>query len=288
MRALDKMSSASSQLPVLPEIRQEDASVAIGRIYSDIKRASGTPLVNLIYRHLATIPGGLEWVWGCTRMNWGYDGLLRAAAAMPTADVTITLPASLWRIVGLSDSDLSGISSLVAQYNLTNAANILGVTALAHVARNPACCSSGITPDWVEMPGGPPAAAMASVPKLDELAPDIASLVYFVNGLAEEGQPTMVASLFRQLALWPGGLAVTAALLTPLAQSGELTRLRQETIRAAERIAGELISSPKVGFPPPPQAAREAVLRALDLFRTTLIAKMLPVGQILSQALKSA
>ncbi|SIO40405.1 hypothetical protein SAMN05443247_04908 [Bradyrhizobium erythrophlei] len=54
------MSSAFSQLPVLPEIRQEDASAAVARIYSDIKRASGTPLVNLIYRHLATIPGGLE------------------------------------------------------------------------------------------------------------------------------------------------------------------------------------------------------------------------------------
>ena len=98
----------------------------------------------------------------------------------------------------------------------------------------------------------------------------------------------MVASLFRQLTQWPSSLAVTAVLLTPLAQSGELTRLRQKTIRAAERIAGELISNPRVGFPPPPQAARQAVLHALDLFRTTLIAKMLPVGQILSQALKPA
>jgi len=282
------MSSTFSQLPVLPEIRQEDASVDIGRIYSDIKRASGTPLVNLIYRHLATIPGGLEWVWGCIRMNWGYDGLLRAAAAMPAANVTMILPTSLWRIVGLSDSDLTGIRSLIAQYNLTNAANIIGITALAHVARNPACCSNDAMLDWMEVPSGAPIAATPSVPKLAALAPDIRSLVYFVNGLGEEGQPTMVASLFRHLTLWPSSLAVTAALLAPLAQSGELTRLRQETIRAAERIAGELISSPGMGFPPPPQAAREALLRALDLFRTTLIAKMLPVGQILSQALKPA
>jgi len=221
-------------------------------------------------------------------MNWGYDGLLRAAAAMPTANVAITLPASLWRIAGLSDSDLTEIRSLVAQYNLTNAANIVGITALAHVARNPAYCSNDVMLEWIGIPGGPPIAATSSVPKLDALPPDIGSLVYFVNGLGEEGQPMMVASLFRQLTLWPSSLAVTAALLTPLAQSGELTRLRQETMRAAERIASELISSPRVGFPPPPQAAREAMLRALDLFRTTLIAKMLPVGQILSQALKPA
>src|SRR5258708_6086455 len=230
-KATDDMSSAPSPLPVLSEIRQEDASVVIDLIYSDIKRASGTPLVNLIYRHLATIPGGLEWVWGCIRMNWGYDGLLRAAAAMPTAEVTITLPASLWRIAGLSDSDLTEIRSLVAQYNLTNAANIVGITALAHVARNPACCSNDVMLDWTGVPAAP---------------------------------------------------------LTPWANSGGVPRQRQKTIRAAERIAGELISNPRVGFPPPPQAAREATLRALDLFRTTLIAKMLPVGQILSQALKPA
>ena len=61
----------------------------------------------------------------------------------------------------------------------------------------------------------------------------------------------MVASLFRELTLWPDSLAVTAALLTPLAQSGELARLRQQTTRAAETIASRLISSSRVGFPPP-------------------------------------
>jgi hypothetical protein len=282
------MSNASVQLPTLPEVRLEDASPALDRIYSDIRRESGTPLVNLIYRHLATIPGGLEWVWGCIRMNWGYDGLLRAAVAMPAADIAVILPAALWRIAGLNDSDLAAIRALVAQYNLTNAANILGITALAHVARNPACCSNSIALQWTESPGGPSVAATSSLPKLDELSVDIASLVYFVNGLGEEAQPTMVASLFRELTFWPGSLAVTAALLTPLAQSGELTRLRQQTTQVAETIASQLISSSRIGFPPPPPAAREAVLNALDLFRTTLIAKLLPVGQILSRALAPA
>jgi hypothetical protein len=92
--------------------------------------------------------------------------------------------------------------------------------------------------------------------------------------------------LFRHLTQWPGSLAVTAALLAPLARSGELARLRREIILAAESIAGELISTPRMSFPPPPEAALEAILRVFDLFRMTLIAKMLPVGQILSQALE--
>ena len=65
-------------------MREEEAPAEIARIFADIKRASGTPMVNLIFRHLAIIPGGLEWAWSCIRMNWGYDGLLKAASALPT------------------------------------------------------------------------------------------------------------------------------------------------------------------------------------------------------------
>jgi hypothetical protein len=98
----------------------------------------------------------------------------------------------------------------------------------------------------------------------------------------------MVASLFRHLTLWPGSLAVAAALLTPLAQSGDLARLRRETTIAAEELADELISGTELHGPPPPEVTREAILHALDLFRTTLIPKMLPIGQILSRALAPA
>ena len=53
-----------AKLPYLPEMREEEAPAVINCIYADIKNASGTSLVNLIHRHLATIPGGIEWVWG--------------------------------------------------------------------------------------------------------------------------------------------------------------------------------------------------------------------------------
>ena len=125
----DIMPSTFATLPYLPEMREEDAPATIRRIYADIKRASGTSLVNLVYRHLATIPGGLEWVWGCIRMNWGYDGLLNAALAMPSTEIVIHLPVALWRTVGLSEQNLGEIRTLIDHYNLTNAANILGVTA---------------------------------------------------------------------------------------------------------------------------------------------------------------
>ena len=282
------MPSTFAKLPYLPEMREEDAPATIGRIYADIKRASGTSLVNLIYRHLATIPGGLEWVWGCIRMNWGYDGLLNAALAMPSTEIAVHLPVALWRSVGLSEQDLGEIRTLIDHYNLTNAANILGVTALSRIIRDPSHSSGDTKLAWAEAPQRQIAAATPPVPKLDSLPPDVTDLLHFINGVGEDEQPAMVASLFRHLTLWPGSLAVAAALLTPLSQSGELARLRRETTVAAEEIADEMISTAELNCPPPPEAAREAILHALDLFRTTLIAKMLPVGQILSQALEPA
>jgi hypothetical protein len=127
---------------------------------------------------------------------------------------------------------------------------------------------------------GPP------VPTLDSLPPDVMQLLRFVNGLGETEPPTVVASLFRHLTLWPGSLAIAGALLAPLSRSGELARLRAETTFSAEQIADEMISMAKPDCPPPPEAAQDSILKALDLFRTSVIAKMLPIGRILSQALK--
>jgi hypothetical protein len=277
---------ADAGLPYLPEIREEDAPAAIGRIYTDIKRASGTPLVNLIFRHLATIPGGLEWVWGCIRVNWDYDGLLKVASALPSPDIMIEVPDVLWRTVGISANDLGEIRDLVDHYNSTNAANILGVTALSQIIRHRYYSSADTKLTWTDAPLSQFAQAGPAVPAHDSLPPDVVQLLQFVNGLGEDKPPAVVASLFRHLTLWPGSLAIAGALLAPLSQSGELARLRDEATFSAEEIADEMISTAKPNCAPPPEAGRESILNALDLFRTSVIAKMLPIGRILSRALR--
>ena len=270
----------------LPEMREDDAPSEIARIFADIKRASGTPLVNLIYRHLATIPSGLEWVWGCIRVNWGYDGLLKAATALPSHEIRIELPDALWRTVGISTQDLGEIRALIGHYNSTNAANILGVTALSCVIRHGYHSSVDAKLTWADAPRRELAHAGPAVPKLDALPRDVLQLLRFVNGLGDSEPPAVIASLFRHLTLWPGSLVVTGALLAPLSQSGELARLRRETTISAEEIADKMISMTKPDCPPPPEAGHEAILNALDLFRTSVIAKMLPIGRILSRALE--
>ena len=44
-------------------IPEEDASGDIATLYADLRATLGVPFVNLIWRHLATIQGGLAWAW---------------------------------------------------------------------------------------------------------------------------------------------------------------------------------------------------------------------------------
>ena len=49
------------------EIPEAQASPEITELYRDIKAVTGVGLVNLIYRHWATMPPALEWAWGVLR-----------------------------------------------------------------------------------------------------------------------------------------------------------------------------------------------------------------------------
>jgi len=92
----------------LAEIREDGAPPEIAALYAELRQATGVPLVNLIHRHLATLPGVLPWVWQAIRPPLE-DGRLAGArerlaapdpwAAMATAAEPLT--AMLLRRLGL-------------------------------------------------------------------------------------------------------------------------------------------------------------------------------------------
>ena len=51
----------------IPAIAESDATGDVAALYQDLRVTLGVPFVNLIWRHLATIPGGLAWVWTLTK-----------------------------------------------------------------------------------------------------------------------------------------------------------------------------------------------------------------------------
>ena len=63
-------------------ISENDATGEIAEIYNDIRTALGNGVVNLIWRHLATIDGALPWVWQAVKPLYVSDVLKTEASLL--------------------------------------------------------------------------------------------------------------------------------------------------------------------------------------------------------------
>ena len=108
------------------------------------------------------------------------------------------------------------------------------------------------------------------------------TLAQMLNSLGPQGNARTMASMYRQLAHWPGYLALSLALLHPLHQSGQLQSCVNQAQMLAVTLAQELLA--QLGPPtiPPPEGESQTALQtALSAFTAHLIVEMLPVGKIL-------
>src|SRR6185436_2132253 len=55
---------------LLAELAERDATGGKAAIYAELKRLGGVPMVALIFRHLATRSGVLEWAWEAIGPAW--------------------------------------------------------------------------------------------------------------------------------------------------------------------------------------------------------------------------
>ena len=93
----------------VPAIAEADATGEIAALYADIRATLGVPVVNLIWRHLATFPGGLSWAWRSLKPLYA-SGAIAAEAAALRAGLSVPALAGLSRptlaAAGLSNADL--------------------------------------------------------------------------------------------------------------------------------------------------------------------------------------
>jgi hypothetical protein len=68
----------------VPAIAEAAATGAIAEIFTDIRGVLRVEVVNLIWRHLATLPGALPWVWGVLKPLYA-NGTILAEAKPCTA-----------------------------------------------------------------------------------------------------------------------------------------------------------------------------------------------------------
>jgi hypothetical protein len=68
----------STQGDPVSAVREDEASGAIARIFADIRETLNVEVVNLIWRHLATMPGALERVWDILKPLYKGPAIVKA------------------------------------------------------------------------------------------------------------------------------------------------------------------------------------------------------------------
>jgi hypothetical protein len=261
----------------LPELREAEAPPDIAAIYAALRRASGVPLVNLIHRHLATLPGVLPWVWQAIRPPLE-DGRLagardRLAAAMPLPPAR-PLPAG-----ALDAAERADVAALVETYNRGNLTNLILLTALRRALEG-APAAPGPPPPAITRPAMLP--PPPPLPKLAELPPDLAAAVRALA--ARHGTGGVVPSLYLHLAHWPAIPPALPGWLGAALDPAAIVAGRDAAVRLAEREADAL--RPTLALQGEvPNGHGPAVLAVLGTFTRQVIPAMVPIGLAFSRTL---
>jgi hypothetical protein len=266
----------------VPSVLEADARGEIAEIYADIRKVLGTSVVNLIWRHLATMPGALPWTWATARPLYlgaapRHAESIRRTIALP---VLPGLSADTLLAAGIDEAELAMIGSVLDSYQYTNALALAVLSALlAHFEPRPAeavtAADSATPPAGVRIPELPP---------MDALDPEVARLVTELNGFGEDSEPQLIASMYRHLAYWPAYLALVRTMLVPLQADGRLEALTRSTRTLGHAHGTVLATQLKPAAPPDTLAA---VLKSCRLFVEHPIARMTGLCALIRRATPS-
>jgi hypothetical protein len=269
----------------IPAIAESDATGDVAILYEDLRVTLGVPFVNLIWRHLATIPGGLAWVWTLVKplyVSGELDRLSSDAAARVSLPSLAPLPDCVWESAAIDRDTRQTIAALIESYNHANGVNLLALMTTVSALRDglPAP-TAGAAPAPAPKRHPAPAPKLPPLPGLSELPPHILALVRALDELGRLGSNDAVASLYRHLAHWPAFLSIAYAALEPAHRSRELARAQEQVIAFGRAQCAGLARLANPALPALSPDARSAVLRAADEFTRLMIGRMIVMGKAL-------
>ena len=265
-------------------ITEAAATGETAAIFADIREVLGVDVVNLIWRHLATIDAALPWAWGALRPLYADGSVLGEAATLQRELALPTMPpiqAEVFAGLGLQPDALTAIRDVLAAYDHTNAMAVLALSALrARLnGRTPRDAGAAAPPTLAAAPR----TTLPRLLSLTDMQADTAALVTALNRLGTRRPGAVLASMYRHLAHWPSYLSLAWLLLAPLDSDGRLAaainQARRKALARAERLLVRLGGSAS-----PPPALAEAISSAVEPFVEDVIVKMLVICAFLRRA----
>ena len=264
----------------LPAVSESGASGEIAELYADIRETLNVTAINYVWRHIATIDGGLRWAWDAAKPMFVSGRVetecehLMAKFDFPElprlSDTTLSL-------VGVDGAGKSQIAAILDTYNRGNMLNMASLSALLAEAAVPPAGDRPTAPLPSTSQTFPP------IPEVADLADEVSEQVLVLNGLgAKPGPNRVVASIYKHVALWPGYLSLTWAQFIAMHTDGSLLRLIEQAQAGARQHASYIAAD--LG-PRPPGKVADSVQAAVAEFTDTAIARMIPIGQMMRAAL---
>ena len=262
----------------LPQVPEAHAPPHIAAIYTDIRAVSGIPVVNLIWRHFAALPGVLPWVWAAVAplvvSESMDDARERLASAIALPDIEAPGVAA-WERAGVNAADLRAIRTLNEAYIRGNLTNILALTSLRLRLEHPERAAAHLKQTSAAIHVPPP---LSSLPRIDEIEAGLAARCRVLAGL--HGADGVIPSLYLALASWPGVVEALPVWLAPLYDSTALMSARATTCREAQ---GQALLPPLESVPD----GVDRMMPALQLFTSVVIPDLIAVGFALRRVLPS-
>ena len=269
----------------VPSIAEADATGEIADLYGDIRQSLGMPFVNLVWRNLASVPGGLKWSWTTMKPLYQQGAVylearqLRDSQTLPPIP---TLPRAVLRAVGVDADGEVSIRAAIEGYDRGNPLNIVTFSALMSRLRG-------------EEPTAPPPEPVAAEPEppvdgetpkllnFDQMDPVTADMVRAVNLLGARGHAREVqVSLPRNLAHWPGFLSLYWTILSPLHDDGRLATCIDAVLEDG-RERGARMAAALGDTPEPSEETRQGVLESLENLVPNAMGRMIPVVSLLKR-----
>jgi hypothetical protein len=264
----------------LPELAEREASGEKAAIYAEIRRLGGVPMVALIFRHLATLPGALEWLWAAMAPAWR-SGLVQESAWRVAREVPLVpiaaMPRAVLAAMGVDDEARDEINVVLAAYNRANPENLLTVLCLLRLVDGHDARFAISARPWF-----PPVAPGPLVPMDDigSLPADVAALLQLVAAPAPAGSPRVVQSLYRHFTHRPAFLALAVTLLCQRFDDGSINTAAGQVHEAMSRMADEIVADVTARAAPHP-----GIGPVCARFGGRVIPQMIVVGRLLQEAI---
>ena len=260
-------------------IAEKDAEGPVADFYEDIRLTLGVPVVNLIWRHLATIPGSLEWCWSSLKPSYESKAVNVEASVLRDkvyTSVDTTLTEFCLQSAGLSNPDLNSIKVVLRSYYRSNAMNLVTLSALlAKLDGLSATSDAPFIKTTVAVPCIPVNGKMPPLIPLRNMPNHVRDLVIEINKIG--GREKILPSMYRHLANWPSFLSLIYLLLMPLEKEGILEQNIKSGLGQAHVSGLNLSQNIPGDLPVMSEEAQSQTKVALEQFVNGPIGKMTPI-----------